>query len=134
VSNPGRSSAGVLCLYWKKILSCITFNQKIMKKNTCSKCEGTMEDNRAGKYSYCKSCHNSHARENRKKHSELTSEQKLKANCRSYLNVYIKRGIIIKQPCSVCGDPKVEGHHEDYNKPLEVVWLCRPCHMAHHKN
>ena len=105
-----------------------------MKKNTCSKCEGTMEDNRAGKYRYCKSCHNSYARENRKKHSELTSEQKLKANCRSYLNVYIKRGILVKQPCSVCGDPKVEGHHKDYNKPLEVVWFCRACHMAHHKN
>lgn len=24
----------------------------------------------------------------------------------------------------VCGDKKSTAHHEDYNKPLEVVWVC----------
>lgn len=24
-------------------------------------------------------------------------------------------------------------HHPDYSKPLEVVWMCRPCHLAEHK-
>lgn len=23
---------------------------------------------------------------------------------------------------------KLDGHHEDYTKPLEVVWVCRRCH------
>jgi hypothetical protein len=36
------------------------------------------------------------------------------------------------RPCIVCGK-KGEGHHEDYAKPLEVVWLCRFHHMGRHK-
>jgi hypothetical protein len=33
----------------------------------------------------------------------------------------------------VCGSKKVHGHHEDYNKPLEVHWLCPKHHKARHK-
>lgn len=105
-----------------------------MNKETCSKCDGPIEDNRRGKNRYCLFCHNEYMRLNRKRHSELTPEQKLKANCRSYLNVYIKRGKIIKQPCITCGNPIAEAHHHDYNKPLDVVWYCRECHMEHHKS
>ena len=35
--------------------------------------------------------------------------------------------------CSHCGEPgKVEGHHPDYDQPLAVVWLCKPCHTEVH--
>lgn len=36
--------------------------------------------------------------------------------------------------CSQCGGTvMVEAHHDDYNKPFEVRWLCRICHRRWHK-
>lgn len=35
--------------------------------------------------------------------------------------------------CTKCmKECKPEGHHEDYRKPLEVIWLCRECHNKEH--
>jgi hypothetical protein len=45
----------------------------------------------------------------------------------------IKNGNLIRQPCIRCGAEKSEGHHEDYDKPLEIMWLCAPCHKQRHK-
>lgn len=47
----------------------------------------------------------------------------------------IRRGKLIRpEACSECGAAcRPDAHHDDYAKPLEVVWLCRPCHMARHK-
>jgi len=38
-------------------------------------------------------------------------------------------GFLKVKPCQVCGDLKVNAHHEDYDRPFEVLWLC----PAHHK-
>ena len=35
--------------------------------------------------------------------------------------------------CSKCGKQcKTEGHHPDYSKPHDVIWLCFHCHRALH--
>jgi len=48
------------------------------------------------------------------------------------LNNAVRDGKITRFPCEVCGEPKVHGHHRDYAKPLEVMWLCARHHHAAH--
>jgi hypothetical protein len=52
---------------------------------------------------------------------------------RSIAGVYKRRGKLIPEPCSVCGNEKAEMHHPDYGRPLDVEWLCRSCHLVVHK-
>jgi len=102
-------------------------------KKTCSKCGGELETNRQGKQRYCLSCHNLANRISRTKHSDLPDEARKRANARSYLHVYIRRGKIQKQPCMFCGSEPAQAHHHDYDKPLDVVWLCKAHHGLLHE-
>lgn len=47
----------------------------------------------------------------------------------------IRSGKLKKKPCEVCGDLKVDAHHESYSPEnwLNVVWLCRLHHKKRHK-
>lgn len=45
----------------------------------------------------------------------------------------VRDGRVKRQPCDMCGDPKSQGHHSDYSKPLDVTWLCEKHHKAAHK-
>lgn len=45
----------------------------------------------------------------------------------------VKSGVLLRTPCEVCGSTRVEGHHDDYRKPLDVRWLCKKHHaQVHH--
>lgn len=82
---------------------------------------------------YCLPCHAKYMPENRKKYSELTPEQRKKANARSKAGIAYRRGQIEKMPCQRCGSEDSEKHHEDYDKALLVEWLCRSCHLELHE-
>lgn len=44
-----------------------------------------------------------------------------------------KKIVIRPERCSNCHKKKrIEGHHEDYAYPLQVVWLCSSCHKLRH--
>lgn len=45
----------------------------------------------------------------------------------------INRGLIERQPCAVCGAEPADGHHDDYDRPMLVRWLCRRHHRAEHR-
>ena len=64
-------------------------------------------------------------------------------HAQNILEKAVKRGIITKKThCEKCGDAgtfkdgrtKIQAHHHDYNKPLDVIWLCQKCHHEWHKN
>jgi DNA-directed RNA polymerase subunit RPC12/RpoP len=50
----------------------------------------------------------------------------------------VKRGNLVKPAvCSRCGKAfpkeKLQAHHHDYSRPLEVSWYCDKCHKQVHK-
>lgn len=55
-----------------------------------------------------------------------------KAMARSLFGYYKRKGYIKKLPCR-CGEQEVQAHHEDYSKPLEVIWLYHSCHTEKHR-
>ena len=52
------------------------------------------------------------------------------------LNNALRYGKIEKAPCMICGvvGNSVHGHHDNYSRPLDVVWLCAPHHFERHKS
>lgn len=58
-----------------------------------------------------------------------------KYKAHSIVNEALKTGKLKKpNKCSNCNQEKnVQAHHEDYNKPLEIIWLCVSCHSQLHK-
>ena len=55
----------------------------------------------------------------------------LRSRARAIATQALKRGkLVAPSICKNCEKRRrLEMHHEDYAKPLEVVFLCRPCHI-----
>lgn len=53
--------------------------------------------------------------------------KKYKAHC--VVNNAVRDGRLKQCPCELCGSEKSVAHHDDYDLPLSVRWLCQ----AHHK-
>jgi hypothetical protein len=45
----------------------------------------------------------------------------------------IRKGVLVKQSCEMCGAVDVHAHHDDYRKPLNVRWLCPSHHRYVHR-
>ncbi len=69
-----------------------------------------------------------------KKYGKKTPRDPLKEKARSITKYAIKLGHIVRQPCEVCGESRSQSHHTDYDKPLEIMWLCKKHHMEWHRN
>jgi len=116
------------------------YPHKDMKDGTLNKCkECAKKDSRKHRRDrliyyrdYDKERNKSQQRRNERneycKEYRMKNPEKYKAH--GLLYSAIKRGQIRKdKKCNVCGKKGlIEGHHPDYKKPLEVIWLCTSCH------
>lgn len=104
---------------------------------TCSVCNkikaitdfNTRPDRSNGYRSECKKCQY-------KRHYKKQKERNPKAQ-KAYLKVfYAKKAsvLVATDLCEMCGEnPPIHAHHEDYDLPLEVKWVCTKCHAKIHK-
>jgi len=75
---------------------------------------------------------NTRERERRRNYQrQWASRNPEKIKAHTALNQAVLRGDIERpDKCEWCGRRgRIEGSHTDYFKPLEVDWLCRPCHI-----
>lgn len=62
----------------------------------------------------------------------LSEHQRKKERAHSLVTEALKDGRLVRQPCQECGRVDSIAHHPDYDKPLEVQWVCRPHHAQAH--
>lgn len=62
-------------------------------------------------------------------------EHTLARQAHSSVEYAVRTGKLIRpKKCGACNtEGPVEGHHEDYNKPLDVQWMCDRCHKKRTK-
>lgn len=75
-------------------------------------------------------------RKRREKGYKWKKDNPEKALTQSRFKDAIRYGKIVRpEVCENCKEECIpHGHHEDYTKPLEVIWLCEVCHFyLHHK-
>jgi hypothetical protein len=120
----------------------------MIKEQICQKCKQLKDISfyaknkwRFSGYEYiCKECNAKRARDYYHKHkakarakwNKMRSNNLPKMKAREALRYNVKMGYMKKKPCEKCNELKVESHHEDYEKPLEVIWLCRKHHLEIH--
>lgn len=124
-----------------------------METKRCSRCKqelpvsefGKDKQKSSGLASHCRNCRAADIYAKRGEIAEKRKEQRKSWNIKdgrtpeqkrvhSAVQAAVKRGSIVKPAgCMRCGvETRLDAHHTDYSKPLDVLWLCRGCHKAEH--
>ena len=92
---------------------------------------------------YCLPCKRRVSREWRKKNPQSgrrhqrdwRNRNRHKYNAQRMVRKRVRSGKIVRpNSCQVCGIlGKPQAHHDNYSKPLEVMWLCAQCHNDRHR-
>jgi hypothetical protein len=105
-------------------------NHGLLSTYTVKKCRCTLCKNAMREYSF----NYAHSTNGRKKLKAYQSKWRkteagvLQHKAHMAVSHSIRDGILVKEPCTICGKTETQAHHYDYTKPLEVIWLC----LKHH--
>jgi len=136
--------------------------RSIYVSELCRKCKGEFHPSeyQITKYNHmCQRCNRDHNREynrinrdkliarrrkyNTSKLGRISSVRRIKKYRNKYpekyhatikVGVALRNGSLVRKSCEGCGGKKVHAHHDDYKKPLDVRWLCQPCHWKFHNS
>lgn len=135
-----------------------TFGEVVMEQ-VCIKCGESLpassyhkgSKSKSGLQSSCKSCRKKYSANNAKHINDYNRDwrkrnpqkayistnkwrnaNRVKISCYKKVSTALGNGSLIKEPCTICGSLKSEAHHEDYSKPLAVIWLCSKHHSERH--
>jgi hypothetical protein len=146
------------------IMTCLSANCEVicMSTKVCFKCNQEKPlsayyrhpQMAGGHLNKCKECKKEDVRGNRKAklayYREYDRERGSRQSpeyCKEYLAKYpekykthnavnnaVRDGRLVKAPCIICGASKAHGHHDNYGRPLDVVWLCAAHHKQRHQS
>lgn len=71
-------------------------------------------------------------RHNKEYLKEYRAKYPKKYKAHGIVNRAIRSMKLFKEPCEICGKDEVHAHHDDYDKPLNVRWLCSEHHRQWH--
>lgn len=123
----------------------------VYTQNICYKCKSGDKPlmkwcmtKQGNQYFVCRDCNRLRANNYYKTHSTSIyknvrkSEAKYpeKVSARRKVLWAVKTGQMLKpKNCVVCGrhSDRLQAHHKDYTRPLDVMWLCGTCHANEHR-
>ncbi len=127
------------CFRCKNILPLKQFSKDRTKKdgykNLCKACKNKVakiyDYSKAGKARDAKYARTDKGKLSHRRSSEsYRIRHPYKKLVQEFTRAIIALGELIRpefcEKCKILCKP--EAHHEDYKKPLEIIWLCAPCH------
>lgn len=102
--------------------------------NKCKECnKNDVSSNRKDKIDYYREYDRDRGnRQSPEYLKEYRNKYPKKYKAHNAVNNAIRDNKLFKQPCEICSSNDSNGHHDDYDKPLEVRWLCAEHHKQWH--
>jgi hypothetical protein len=116
----------------------VTESMARRSKYVCGPCESRIATdwarrNRDKKRASNNKWHAAHSSQRASRTASWRSSHPEKKAAHQAVQTAVRNRGLVKSPCQVCGRAiRIHAHHDDYSKPLDVIWLCHEHHMARH--